>query len=256
MPYSGAKTVAEKTKIEWATHTQNFWIGCQEMGPPCDHCYAREMNKRWRWVDGWGPHGERKRTSEANWKKPLQWAKVVRGTGVRPRVFTLSLGDWLDNQAPQQWRIDMGAVIEATPELDWLLLTKRIQNYAKLKPWSSVPANVWLGITCGDQAEYNRDWPILSRIGAPVRFISNEPALGLLDPTGPSAGLPDWIIQGGESGPEHRDMPLGWARDLRDSCARLGIAYFFKQTAGKGDIPVDLQIRQFPTPRAIEALAA
>jgi Protein of unknown function (DUF5131) len=57
------------------------------------------------------------------------------GSGERPCVFCASLADWLDNKAPQEWRVDLAALIAATPELDWLLLTKRIENYRRLAPW-------------------------------------------------------------------------------------------------------------------------
>jgi protein gp37 len=118
--------MAENSKIEWCDHTFNPWIGCQKVSPGCDHCYAEAMmDKRYGRVQ-WGPHGERKRTSEDNWKKPLAWAK--RANGHRPRVFCASLADWLDNRVPLQWRSDLGRLIEATPELDWLLLTKRPEN--------------------------------------------------------------------------------------------------------------------------------
>jgi protein gp37 len=119
------------------------------------------MDERYGRVQ-WGPHGERKRTSEDNWKKPLAWAK--RANGHRPRVFCASLADWLDNQVPREWRSDLGRLIEATPELDWLLLTKRPENYEKCAPWrlDKIPANVWLGVTCEDQQHYERRWGILS----------------------------------------------------------------------------------------------
>src|ERR1700740_1178340 len=71
-----------------------------------------------------GPHADRLQTSEANWKQPPRWAKAARSSGERPRVFCASLADWLDNKAPQEWRVDLAALIAATPELDWLLLTK------------------------------------------------------------------------------------------------------------------------------------
>ena len=248
--------MAENTKIEWADHTFNAWYGCTKVGPPCDNCYAEGWARRSGLVE-WGPHGERRRSSAAYWRQPFKWARQAEKystTGRRRRVFALSLGDWLDNQVPQEWRADLGDLIRQTPDLDWLLLTKRIQNFDKLAPWNIVPQNVWLGITCGDQAEYDRDWPKLKAIEAPVRFISNEPALG---PLYPHAGCvqPDWIIQGGESGPNRREMPLEWARELRDCCAALGIAYFFKQTTGKGEIPDDLMVRQFPTPRTMAVAA-
>jgi protein gp37 len=101
------------------------------------------MDKRYGRVQ-WGPHGERKRTSEDNWKKPLAWAK--RANGHRPRVFCASLADWLDNRVPPNWRADLGHLIEATPELDWLLLTKRPENYEKLRHGASTkspPMSGW-----------------------------------------------------------------------------------------------------------------
>src|SRR6266568_4666696 len=83
----GGVVMAENSKIEWTDHTFNPWIGCQKVSPGCDNCYAeRDMDHRFHLVQ-WGPHGERRRTKEANWKKPLRWAKAARESGTRPRVF-------------------------------------------------------------------------------------------------------------------------------------------------------------------------
>jgi protein gp37 len=93
---------------------------------------------------------------------------------------------------PQKWRSDLGCLIEDTPELDWLLLTKRPENYEKLAPWplDKIPANVWLGVTCEDQQYYERRWGILSRtrIRATAKFVSYEPALGQIDQAAASNG--------------------------------------------------------------------
>lgn len=237
--------MGENSKIEWCDHTFNPWIGCTKVGPPCDNCYAEALSNRYGWAT-WGPHGERKRTSDANWRKPLRWAKLARSLNRRPRIFCASLADWLDNQAPQSWREDLGDLIRSTPELDWLLLTKRIQNYERLAPWPKAPPNVWVGITCGDQIEYDRDWVRAIGIEATVKFVSYEPALGPLFPTGGKRCSPDWIICGGESGPRAREMNPQWARALRDDCKHLGIAFFMKQMTGKSPIPDDLMVRQFP----------
>lgn len=235
--------MAENSKIEWTDHTFNAWYGCTKVGPPCDHCYAEGWAKRSGLV-GWGPHADRRRSSPANWKGPLKWAREA--VGQRPRVFCLSLGDWLDNQVPQQWREDLADLIRATPELDWLLLTKRIQNYQRLAPWPQAPDNVWLGITCGDQGEYDRDWPVLNEVAAVVRFISYEPALGPLTPKTGIGTVPDWIICGGESGTQARMMDPKWARVLMDHCKDDGIAFFMKQMTKKAPIPPDLMVREFP----------
>lgn len=237
--------MGEVTKIEWADHTFNPWIGCQKVSAGCDHCYAEAMMDHRYGRVKWGPHGERVRTSAANWRKPYQWNKAAKAAGVRHRVFCASLADWLDNKVPDQWRDDLAVVIEGTPNLDWLLLTKRLENFDKLAPWrrNFLPQNVWLGTTCEDQVNYDRRYPILRGLGAAVSFISYEPALGPLYVW----GKPDWIICGGESGPQARMMDLAWARSARDQCAASGIAFFFKQTTGKKSIPDDLMVRQFPT---------
>jgi protein gp37 len=95
-----------------------------------------------------------------------KWAKKAREMCVRPRVFCASLADWLDNQVPQQWRVDLGQVIIETSELDWPLLTKRIENFKKLAPWVQCPPNVWLGETTENQEYFDQRWPILARIPA------------------------------------------------------------------------------------------
>jgi protein gp37 len=86
----------------------------------------------------WGPHGERKRTSAENWKKPLKWnaeAETFKcDYGHRPRVFCASLADVFDNQAPSVWREDLFALIDECDGLDWLVLTKRPQNILKMLP--------------------------------------------------------------------------------------------------------------------------
>lgn len=238
--------MAENSKIEWTTHTFNPWIGCQKISPGCDNCYAEAlMDKRYHKVE-WGPHGERKRTSEANWKLPLRWAKAARASGERPRVFCSSLADVFDNQVHDSWRSDLFRLIKDTPELDWLLLTKRPENIAKMVRFEDpeMPTNIWLGTTCEDQANYDRRWPILSKVPVNVHFISYEPAIGPLRING--ALVPDWLICGGESGPGARYMPPTWAADIKRDCERVGTAFFMKQMTGKKPIPPELLLRQFP----------
>jgi protein gp37 len=159
-------------------------------------------------------------------------------------VFCASLADWLDNQIPEFWRNDLWDLIEATPELDWLLLTKRTENYVTHAPWERPPKNVWLGVTAESQKQYDRRWPILKAIPAAVRFISYEPAIGPLELH--DGDQPDWLICGGESGPGYRDMPEEWADNIRYECGVRGVAFFMKQMAGKKPIPYRLQVREFP----------
>jgi protein gp37 len=256
----------ENSTISWTHHTFNPWMGCQHVSPGCDHCYAeRERDHRFHQVK-WGPHGARKRTTEGTWMGPPRWNREAEKTGKRFRVFCASLADVFDNKAPEGARDDLFRLIRETPNLDWLLLTKRPQNIAKMLPadWGDGYPHVWLGITAEDEERYRLRWPILSRIPAVVRFVSYEPAIGPLGSVDirTAACLPDWIICGGESGSGARRMKRRWVRNVRDECADLGVAFFMKQIGsnhdgwstnirGKGDDmsewPKEFRIRQFPS---------
>jgi protein gp37 len=245
--------MGEVTEIAWCDSTFNPWIGCQKVSAGCDNCYAETlMDKRYGRVK-WGPHGERVRTAPANWRNPEKWNRkgvaFQEDQGHRQRVFCSSLADVFDNKAPAGARADLWALIRATQALDWLLLTKRPENIAKMLPadWGDGWSNVWLGTTCEDQAAYDRRWPILKGNPARVRFISYEPAIGPLVLHADDVH-PDWVICGGESGSGYRQMPEAWAQDLRYECGVAGVPFFMKQMAGKKPIPYELQVREFPFP--------
>jgi protein gp37 len=156
-------------------------------------------------------------------------------------VFCASLADVFDNEVDPAWRGDLFALIRDTPNLDWLLLTKRIGNVEAMAREAmlyslqmtadqklQLPANVWLGATICNRDEMLRDGPKLMAIDARVRFWSYEPALGPLGDI-PNAILPDWIIAGGESGPRARPAHPDWFRALRDKCDDGCVAFLFKQ---------------------------
>lgn len=186
--------MSANTKIEWADHTFNPWEGCQKVGPGCDHCYAEARNARFGGGQAinWGPGAPRRRTSAANWRQPLTWERDAAARGTRPRVFCASLADVFDNEVPVEWRRNLFDLIKNTPNLDWLLLTKRIGNAATMIeeaiseldigydpdyamwPWP----NVWLGATVVNQDEADRDIPKLLATPAAKRFLSIEPLLG------------------------------------------------------------------------------
>ncbi len=187
--------MAENTAIEWCDHTFNPWVGCTKVSPACDHCYAERDTPvrilRAKGVETWGPQAIRHRTGKDNWHKPIQWqakaAEFQALHGRRQRVFCASLADVFDNQVPVEWRRDLFDLIELTPDLDWLLLTKRIGNVsemvrvAKSHDWLSGRRNVWLGATICNQAEADRDIPKLAAVRVGVRFLSMEPLLGPVD---------------------------------------------------------------------------
>lgn len=261
------------SKIEWCHHTFNPWVGCTKISAACDHCYAEGWAKRSGHSELWA--GERRRTTSANWQQPVKWDAAAKTAGERHRVFCASLADVFDNQVPTRWRDDLWFLIDRTPHLDWLLLTKRPQNIEKFLPdvrtgilsWESGWSNVWLGATAENQEEWDRRLPELCAVPARVHFASVEPMLGDIDCGNAFDGPPEdspyqpisWVICGGESGPGARQMNLAWLRSLRDQCASAGVPFFAKQLGSatgfnlhdrKGgnwnEWASDLRVREFP----------
>ena len=257
--------MSENSKIEWCDHTFNPWIGCQAVSPGCKNCYAEDWAKRYG-----RDFSERTRTK--TWAQPLRWnaahAEFFAEHGRRQRVFCASLADVFDNAIDPTWRRDLFDLIDQTPNLDWILLTKRIGNVMSMVSQTAqyqfdleclqnprMPENVWIGATIVNQAEADRDIPKLLDVPARVRFLSMEPLLGPVDLTRididghreiyplngtrdcededghrtPDIPALDWIIVGGESGRDARPMHPDWARDLRDQCAAAGVPFLFKQ---------------------------
>lgn len=239
--------MGENSKIEWTDHTFNPWMGCTKVSPACDGCYAEAMMDHRYGKVQWGPHGERVRTAPSNWKQPIKWNKDAATAGTRPRVFCASLADVFDNQVPPEWREDLFELIAATPNLIWLLLTKRPQNIVKMVRASGavagngtryLPRNAALGTTCEDQERADRNLTELLRAavetGPAFTFGSFEPLLGPIDISTYLRTVPglDWVIAGGETDQgKHKARPVNpeWVRSLRDQCAEVGTAFHFKQ---------------------------
>lgn len=272
--------MAESTKIEWADATFNPWIGCTRVGPGCDNCYAAVSPPSRSMSIKWGAGEPRHHTSASNWAQPLVWERKAQDFqaehGRRQRVFCASLADVFDNEVPPSWRAELFALIASTPNLDWMLLTKRIANVAKMieapgMQKCGLPGNVWLGATVVNQEEADRDVPKLLALPAQVRFLSIEPMLGPIDLTridvsgdfeiyplsgttgcedydGPIPDIPalNWVICGGESGPGARPMHPDWARSLKQQCQAASVPFFMKQMTKKAAIPADLLVREFP----------
>lgn len=177
--------MVENSKIEWTDHTFNPWIGCEKVSTGCKYCYAEAlMDLRYGKVE-WGKDGERKRTSPDNWKKPLKWNREAHEKGIRYRVFCSSLADVFENRPELiPWRKSLFELIHITPDLDWLLLTKRPQNvlpYTQTLIDGSWPENIWVGTSVENQQTADERIPFLLEIPSRIRFLSYEPALGPVD---------------------------------------------------------------------------
>lgn len=216
------------SKIEWCDHTFSAWEGCTKVSPGCANCYAETRNNRYHGGENWGPGAPRKIRSDAYWKEPLKWNAEAANQKLvsesfgksheRPRVFCSSLADWLDEEGPLNQLSRLLELIHKTPNLDWLLLTKRPQAFQQrvlmagmemmgyvdgqrsnepeafstvtediiesVLGWSKLdtrPPNVWIGTTVEDQQRAEERIPHLLNIPAKIRFISCEPLLGPVD---------------------------------------------------------------------------
>lgn len=226
--------MAETTKISWADATFNPWIGCSKVSRGCLHCYAEELMDRRYGKVKWGPTGTRVRTAASNWKQPLKWNREAAAAGVRRRVFCASLADVFEDRPElEPWRVDLFGMIDATPWLDWLLLTKRPENVVDLWAYYDCdggpyfPPNAWIGTSVEDRKHGLPRIDILRTIPAAVRFLSIEPLVEDLGPLN-LAGI-GWAIVGGESGSDAVPMHPDWARSVRDQCIAAGVPFLFKQ---------------------------
>lgn len=234
-----------------ATTRFNPWRGCVKISAGCAHCYAETLSHRNPTVLGiWGDHGTRVIASESAWREPLKWDKAARNAGERHRVFCASLADVFEDRpelvAP---RVRLFHLIQETPNLDWLLLTKRPENVTRFlggqgvpRSWAEpMPPNIWAGTSVENRKHGLPRMEVLKGIPSAVRFLSVEPLLedlGDIDLTGIA-----WVICGGESGPGARPMHPIWVRRLRDQCVAQGVAFFFKQHGewlNIGDMPLEL----------------
>lgn len=251
--------MGQQTGIEWTDHTFNPWWGCVRVSPACQHCYAETFAKR-TGNAVWGVEAPRRMFGAKHWQEPAKWNRAAAAAGVRRKVFCASMADVFEDRLDLiEPRGHLFGLIEATPMLDWLLLTKRPENIARLFPsdWRARRRdNVWLGTTVENQAYADARIPHLLAVPAVVHFVSYEPALGPVDFRKWTEGYPfvptlDWIIAGGESGAGFREPDPEWFRDVRDVCAGRGVAFFFKQWGGlrpkTGGAALDgIEWKQFP----------
>lgn len=242
-----------ETGITWCHSTFNAWWGCVKIAPECAKCYAERDSKRYGFKI-WGQDSERRFFGDKHWNEPIRWDAAAEKAGERRRVFTNSMADVFEDRedliAP---RARLFSLIERTPNLDWLLLTKRMENVGAMLPDGYWP-NIWLGTTAGTRERLHSQVPMLQEFAGrvPVLWVSAEPLLESLGPL-ERFQFVDWWVVGGESGPGHRAMQLEWAREIRAFCDRFpdDAAFFFKQVGGlrpkdNGDLLDGREWKAFP----------
>lgn len=247
--------MGKHTGIAWCDHTFNLWWGCEKISPGCDHCYAAAFDKR---VGGhhWKPGGPRRFFKDDHLEEPLRWDRAAARDGVVRSVFCGSMMDLMEAHPDPEiaarqeaLRAQLWKLIDETRHLDWLLLTKRPENFATFLPWarpgaaSAPPANVVLMTTAENQEQAARRGLILATTPANRRGFSCEPLLEHVE-LGLFGVLPGdavggayvwmhqrihWVIAGCESGHKMRPCHVDWLRALRDECAASGVPFFLKQ---------------------------
>ncbi len=222
--------------IEWTDETWNPVTGCTRVSPGCDHCYMFALYPRLKAmaVPGYEAVPSEIRLLPERLRIPLTWKKPRR-------VFVNSMSDVFHPRVPFDFIYQMFSVMDEAAEQRghvFQVLTKRPgravawwEQYKHHFPQGWSP-NIWIGTSVETQ-KYAPRLTVLSRVPAPIRFVSVEPLLEPVD-LRPwlDSGVLQWVIVGGESGPRARAMDLDWARQVRDHSVQAGVAFFLKQLGG------------------------
>ena len=216
--------MGDKSAIEWTDATWNPVTGCTKISPGCKHCYAERLavrlqamgNPRYRNAFDVTLHPDQI-------ELPLRWRRPRR-------IFVNSMSDLYHEAVPDEYIQRVFDVMVRAEQHVFQVLTKRserLPEIARRLPW---PPNVWQGVSV-ENADYVARIADLRQVPAAVRFLSVEPLLGAI-PKLPLDGI-HWVICGGESGHERRELSPEWARLIRDQCVRMGVPFFFKQWGGR-----------------------
>ena len=222
--------MGKNSTTERPHHTFDFVWGCTKIAPGCANCYAERKSEHYGHDNIWGPNTDRRILSNKYWREPLRWNRTAEAKQEKALVFCGNMCDWLeDHPTMDQERAKLLLLIKETPWLTWLLLTRRIENFAPMiieqsmdNTLTKLPRNIMLGISAGVQKWYDKLWPTLNDIGKDLNtqtFVSLRPLLEPIDLGSVynhlgNVVLPDWILVGGENGPKARPMKLEWVTDI------------------------------------------
>jgi len=219
--------MGDTTNIEWTDKTWNPWHGCRKVSAGCKYCYMYRDKERY------GQDPTTVLRSKTTFSDPLKWSDPAK-------VFTCSWSDFFIEEA-DDWRDEAWDIIRETPHLTYQILTKRPERIWEHLPndWGEGWINVWLGVSVENQSVAKRRLDSLFAVPASTMFLSIEPLLGPLDLRywlhDGATRLIDWVIVGGESGPQARPMKIAWARFVIQQCENRNVPVFLKQLGGYPD---------------------
>lgn len=225
------------TNIEWTDKTWNPTTGCTKISPGCKNCYAARMAKRLKAMSN-----KKYQNGKDGFDLTLHWDMVRSGGDKKylasplrwkkPRkIFVNSMSDLFHEDVPLKFIYKVLDVCYYAHQHTFQILTKRSERLPELNEMIAWPSNVWLGVSV-ESVDYKFRIDHLCQTGAKVKFLSLEPLLGPLGDLD-LEGI-DWVIAGGESGPNCRPIEADWVRGIRDQCINHNVPFFFKQWGGIG----------------------
>ena len=225
--------MGKRTKIEWADASWNPWYGCTPVSPGCQNCYARRS-----WLCLGLKPGEVRRAADETFYAPLKWKEPKK-------IIVCSISDFF-HKALNNYRIEVFFyIISVCGQHTFIIPTKRPEHIIDCLYEKNVfyfgdgdwLPNVWFLASVENQEMADKRIPELLKLRKygdwPVLGISAEPLLGEIhieDYLFPELkdGL-DWVVCGGETGPNARPCHPDWVRSLRDQCHEACMPFFFKQ---------------------------
>lgn len=215
--------MAKASAIEWTESTWNPVTGCTKISPGCQHCYAERMAERLQAMGNQSYRNGFKLTlQEHQLNLPTTWKRPQK-------IFVNSMSDLFHKDVPISYIKKVFGIMNMADQHQYQILTKRSERLLELDPELKWAKHIWMGVTV-ENADYKRRIDDLRKTGAAVKFLSLEPLIGPLGRLN-LKGI-DWVITGGESGPESRPMSEDWVLEIRDQCADAGVPFFFKQWGG------------------------
>lgn len=219
--------MAQKSTIEWTNATWNPVTGCTKISAGCDNCYAERFSERFRGVkDHPFETGFDLTLRPDRVEQPLTWKKSKM-------VFVNSMSDLFHKEVPKDY---IASVFETMEKADWHIFQVLTKRSSLMRDFindryknEAVPEHIWLGTSVEDYTKRSRIKHIQDT-NASVRFLSIEPLIG--SPGEMNLTGIQWVIVGGESGPNARPMQLSWVRSIRDQCVEQEVPFFFKQWGG------------------------
>lgn len=212
-----------KSKIEWTEMSWNPTTGCNKVSSGCKFCYAEVFALR---LQGTGnkkyKDGFKFTLQEESLNIPYTWRNPKK-------VFVNSMSDLFHEQMSLEYLQRIFKVMNNCPRHIFQVLTKRSERLLELSSVLNWTPNIWMGVSVENE-DYKFRIDDLREIPVKIKFLSLEPLLGPLKKL--NLKKIDWVIVGGESGTNAREMRKEWVLDIKEQCQSKGVAFFFKQWGG------------------------